>query len=93
MIGIRLPRALLPARRTSVAPPDPIVLAAAGRAYFRLEDPIRRETRVKEWTSGASKPAATVKLRSRLRLPAASGGDVAAPHIPNRHVIVPNTLR
>ena len=51
----------LPARWTSVAPPDPFVLVAAGRAYFRLEDLIRLETRVKEWTSGASKPAATVK--------------------------------
>jgi hypothetical protein len=51
----------LPARWTSVALPDPFVLAAAGRAYFRLEDLIRLETHVKEWTSGASKPAATVK--------------------------------
>ena len=51
----------MPARWTSVAPPDPFVLAAAGRAYFRLEDLSRLETRVKEWTSGVSKPAGTVK--------------------------------
>jgi hypothetical protein len=51
----------MPARWTSVVPPDPFVLVAAGRAYFRLEDVIRLETRVKGWTSGASTPAATVK--------------------------------
>jgi hypothetical protein len=31
----------LPARWTSLAVPDPFVIAAAGRAYFRLEDLIR----------------------------------------------------
>lgn len=31
----------LPARWTSLAVPDPFVMAAAGRAYFRLEDLIR----------------------------------------------------
>ena len=38
----------LPARWTSVAALDPFVLIAAGRAYFRLEDLIRLEHRVKE---------------------------------------------
>ena len=51
----------LPARWTSLAAPDPFTLTAAGRAYFRLDDLIRLETRVKEWTSGASKPVETVK--------------------------------
>jgi Family of unknown function (DUF5372) len=31
----------LPARWTNLAAPDPFVIAAAGRAYFRLEDLIR----------------------------------------------------
>jgi len=31
----------LPARWTSLAAPDPFVIAAAGRAYCRLEDLIR----------------------------------------------------
>ena len=31
----------LPVRWTSLAAPDPFVLTAAGRAYFRLEDLIR----------------------------------------------------
>jgi hypothetical protein len=51
----------VPARWTSLATPDPFVLTAAGRAYFRLEDLIRLETRVKEWTIGAAKPATAVK--------------------------------
>jgi Family of unknown function (DUF5372) len=51
----------VPARWTSVAAPDPFVLAAVGRAYFRLEDLIRLETRLKEWMSGAVKPTAIVK--------------------------------
>jgi hypothetical protein len=51
----------LPARWTSVGSLDPFVLAASGRAYFRLEDLIRLETRVQEWAAGASKPAAIVK--------------------------------
>ena len=51
----------LPARWTSLATPDPFILTAAGRAYFRLEDLLRLETRVKEWTSGASTPAEVVK--------------------------------
>jgi hypothetical protein len=51
----------LPARWTSLAAPDPFICTAAGRAYFRLEDLIRLETRLKEWTTSASKPAAAVK--------------------------------
>ena len=51
----------VPARWTSLATPDPFVLTAAGRAYFRLEDLIRLETRVKEWTIGAAKPATAVR--------------------------------
>jgi Family of unknown function (DUF5372) len=51
----------VPAHWTSLATPDPFILSAAGRAYFRLEDLIRLETRVKEWTVGASKPAEVVK--------------------------------
>jgi hypothetical protein len=39
----------LPARWTSMAAPDPFLLTAAGRAYFRLEDLIRLADRVKEW--------------------------------------------
>jgi hypothetical protein len=31
----------LAARWTSLAPPDPFVIAARGRAFFRLEDLIR----------------------------------------------------
>lgn len=38
----------LPARWTSLATPDPFVLAAVGRAYFRLEDLIRLQDRLKE---------------------------------------------
>jgi Family of unknown function (DUF5372) len=38
----------LPARWTSMAAPDPFVLVAAGRAYFRLEDLIRLQDRLKE---------------------------------------------
>jgi len=39
----------LPARWTSLAPSDPFVITAAGRAYFRLEDLIRLADRTKEW--------------------------------------------
>lgn len=39
----------LPARWTSLAAPDPFLITAAGRAYFRLEDLIRLADRVKEW--------------------------------------------
>ena len=39
----------LPARWTNLAAPDPFVLAAAGRAYFRTEDLIRIQDRLKEW--------------------------------------------
>jgi len=46
----------MPTHWTSLATPDPFILSAAGRAYFRLEDLLRLETRVKEWTTGASKP-------------------------------------
>jgi hypothetical protein len=38
----------LPVRWTSLAAPDPFVLAAAGKAYFRLEDLIRLAEQVKE---------------------------------------------
>jgi hypothetical protein len=38
----------LPARWTSLAAPDPFVLMAADRAYFRLEDLIRLQDRVKQ---------------------------------------------
>ena len=38
----------LPARWTSLAAPDPFVVAAGGRAYFRLEDLIRLAEQVKE---------------------------------------------
>jgi Family of unknown function (DUF5372) len=38
----------LPVRWTSLAAPDPFVLAAAGRAYFRLEDLIRLAEQMKE---------------------------------------------
>jgi hypothetical protein len=31
----------LPARWTSLGAPDPFVIAAAGRAYFRLDDLVR----------------------------------------------------
>ena len=50
----------LPARWTSIAVPDPFVLIATGRAYFRLEDLIRLQERLKElqgtniWTSHRS---------------------------------------
>lgn len=38
----------LAARWTSLAAPDPFVIAAAGRAYFRLEDLIRVAEQIKE---------------------------------------------
>ena len=38
----------LPVRWTSLAAPDPFVLTAAGRAYFRLEDLIRLAEQMKE---------------------------------------------
>ena len=38
----------LPARWTSMAPPDPFVIAAAGRTYFRLEDLIRVAELIKD---------------------------------------------
>jgi hypothetical protein len=38
----------LPVRWTSLAAPDPFVLAAAGRAYFRLKDLIRLAEQMKE---------------------------------------------
>jgi len=38
----------LAARWTSVAVPDPFVIAAAGRAYFRLEDLIRVAELIRE---------------------------------------------
>jgi hypothetical protein len=41
----------LPARWTSLAAPDPFVLAAAGRAYFRLEDLLQLQDRLKELQS------------------------------------------
>jgi hypothetical protein len=38
----------LPARWTSLGTPDPFVMAAAGRAYFRLEDLVRLAELIKE---------------------------------------------
>jgi hypothetical protein len=38
----------LAARWTSLATPDPFVIAAAGSAYFRLEDLIRLAELIKE---------------------------------------------
>ena len=38
----------LPAKWTNLAAPDPFVLAAAGRAFFRVEDLIRIHDRLKE---------------------------------------------
>jgi len=38
----------LPTRWTSLAAPDPFVIAAAGKAYFRLEDLIRLAEQIKE---------------------------------------------
>ena len=38
----------LPAAWTSMAAPDPFVHVAAGRAYFRLEDLIRLQERLKQ---------------------------------------------
>ena len=38
----------LPVRWTSLAAPDPFILAAAGRAYFRLEDLIRLAEQMRE---------------------------------------------
>ena len=38
----------LPRRWTSLAAPDPFVTAAAGRAYFRMEDLVRVAELVKE---------------------------------------------
>ena len=51
----------LPARWTDLAPPDPFIRTAAGRAYFRLEDLIRLETHVKAWKEEACESAAGVK--------------------------------
>jgi hypothetical protein len=39
----------LPARWTDVAAPDPFVVRAGGRVYFRVEDLIRVWDRLKEW--------------------------------------------
>jgi hypothetical protein len=39
----------LPARWTNLAAPDPFVVTAAGRAWFRVEDLIRVQDRLKEW--------------------------------------------
>lgn len=38
----------MPRRWTSLAAPDPCVIAAAGRAYFRLEDLIRVAELIKD---------------------------------------------
>ena len=38
----------LPRRWTSLAAPDPFVIAATGRAYFRLEDLVRLSELIKE---------------------------------------------
>jgi hypothetical protein len=42
----------LPARWTSIAAPDPFVLMAANRAYFRLEDLIRLQDRLMQLQAG-----------------------------------------
>jgi hypothetical protein len=42
----------LPARWTSIAAPDPFVLMAVGRAYFRLEDLIRLQDRLMQLQAG-----------------------------------------
>ncbi len=60
----------LPARWTSVAAPDPFVLMAAGRAYFRLEDLIRLHDRGKElqgWTSQVAAPGVKENTPQVLR--------------------------
>jgi hypothetical protein len=38
----------LPARWTSLAVPDPFVIAAAGRAYFQLENLLRLAEQIRE---------------------------------------------
>ena len=38
----------LPARWTSLGAPDPFVIAAAGKTYFRLEDLVRLAELIKE---------------------------------------------
>jgi Family of unknown function (DUF5372) len=38
----------LPVRWTNLAAPDPFVIAAAGRAYLRLEDLVRLAELIKE---------------------------------------------
>jgi hypothetical protein len=39
----------LPARWTDLAAPDPLIVTAGGRAYFRVEDLIQVQDRLKEW--------------------------------------------
>jgi hypothetical protein len=39
----------LPAGWTNLAAPDPFVLMSEGRAYFRVEDLIQVQERLKEW--------------------------------------------
>jgi hypothetical protein len=39
----------LPARWTNMAAADPFVFLSGGRAYFRVEDLIRVQERLKEW--------------------------------------------
>lgn len=46
----------LPARWTSMAAPDPFVLKATERAYFRLEDLIRLQDRLKELQAANLRP-------------------------------------
>jgi hypothetical protein len=58
----------LPARWTSMAAPDPFVLMAASRAYFRLEDLIRLQERLKE-------------LQGRNIRPGNSGVKENTPHV------------
>ena len=38
----------LPVRWTSLAAPDPFVIAAAGRAHFRMEDLIRLAEQIRD---------------------------------------------
>ena len=55
----------LPARWTSMAAPDPFVLIADGRAYFRLADLIRLKDRLKE-LQGMDIPAGNAGVKENM---------------------------
>jgi len=57
----------LPAGWTSMAVLDPFVLLAAGRAYFRLEDLIRLEDRLKE-LQGMNSPGGAPDVKENMPL-------------------------